>query len=67
MERLIGAILLKAIDDWDDPEKRPEIENFLDSEWFEELAWGLSLEPTTVRNQLITGNYERLSTRAAYR
>lgn len=67
MERLISAILLKVIDDLDDPEKRPEIERFLDSEWFEQLVWGLNLDPATVRNRLRTGNYERLNIRAAYR
>jgi hypothetical protein len=67
MERLIGAILLKAIDDWDDPKNHSEIEDFLESEWFDELVEVLNLEPATVRNRLRTGNYDRRSIRAAYR
>lgn len=67
MERLIGAILLKAIEDWDNPERRPEIEEFLESEWFNSLAEVFDLEPSKVRNQLRQESYRRTSFRAAYR
>jgi hypothetical protein len=67
MERLVGAILLKAIEDWDDPKKRPEVDEFLESEWFNELLEVLSLEPNAIRNQLRNGTYQRVNIRAAYR
>jgi hypothetical protein len=67
MERLIGAILLKAVEDWNDPKKRPEIEEFLESEWFNALAEILSLDPVHLRNQLRQGTHRRMSLRAAYR
>ena len=67
MERLIGAILLKAVDDWEDPEKRLEVEEFLESEWFSELVEVLNLEPKTIRTQMRQGMYQRINIRAAYR
>lgn len=67
MERLIGAILLKAIEDWEDPKKRPEIEEFLESDWFTTLAEVLNLDPSNVRDQLRKESYQRLNIRAAYR
>jgi hypothetical protein len=67
MERLMGAILLKAIDDWEDPKKRSDVEEFLESEWFKVLAEGLELRPNALREQLKTGNYERINIRASYR
>jgi hypothetical protein len=67
MERLTGAILLKAIEDWKDPKKRPEIEEFLESDWFNTLAEVLNLDPSNIRDQLRRGNYRRLNIRAAYR
>ena len=67
MERLIGAILLKAIEDWSDSKRRPEIEEFLESDWFNSLVELVNLEPTKVRDQLRKENYHRVSFRAAYR
>jgi len=67
MERLTGAILLKAIEDWDDPKHRSEIEEFLESDWFNALAEVLNLNPAAIRDQLRQGSYQRLSIRAAYR
>ena len=67
MERLTGAILLKAIEDWQDSKKRPEIEEFLESDWFNTLAEVLNLDPSNIRDQLRQGSYQRLDIRAAYR
>jgi hypothetical protein len=67
MERLIGAILLKAIDDWEDPQRRPDVEEFLESAWFNELAETLDLDPTLFKNRLRQQRYHRMKIRAAYR
>jgi hypothetical protein len=67
MERLIGAILLKAVEDWQDPKQRPEIEEFLESDWFPVLAESIELDPSTIRDQLRQESYRRLNIRAAYR
>jgi hypothetical protein len=67
MNRLVAAILIKAVDDWNDPKFHPDIEEFLDSEWFDQLAEMLEMEPEFIRDKLLTGNYEHLVLRAAYR
>jgi hypothetical protein len=67
MERLAGAILLKAVEDWDDPRNRSEIDDFLDSPFFEAITDLLGLDPQDIRLQLRTGKYQRLNMRAAYR
>jgi hypothetical protein len=67
MERLSGAILLKAIEDWNDPENRPEIEEFLQSDWFETLTEILDIEAEGIRRRLHEDRYQRIKTRAAYR
>jgi len=68
MERLICAVLLKAVQDWENPKKRSEIEEFLNSEWFNELVEeGLRLRPEVIRSQVLAGSYKHLDIRAAYR
>lgn len=68
MERLICAILLKAVQDWEKPKKRSEIEEFLNSEWFNELVEeGLHIKPDVIRSQIFSGSYQRIDIRAAYR
>lgn len=68
MERLIGAILLQTIKDWqDDTNRRPEIQEFLQSPWFAVLADGLQIDPGSIRVQLESESYQQLSLRSAYR
>ena len=66
MQGLYLAILVKAMEDWDDPNYQSEIEEFLNSELFEELAIAINWDPIVVRKHLRTGNYNRKSIRAAY-
>ena len=67
MERLVSAILIKAVQDWDNPKLQPDIEEFISSDWFEFLASCVELDPAKTRDQFINRNYERVSMRAAYR
>lgn len=67
MERLIGAILLKAVQDWDNPKYQSDIENFIRSEWFNILIEGLELDLENIRAQLTSRGYQCLDIRAAYR
>lgn len=67
LERLAAAIILKTVEDWQNPKNHSEIEEFLESDWFEELTEMLQLESRTIRTQLREGNFERLNIRAAYR
>ncbi len=69
MKRLVAAIFIKAIEDWNDPKLQPDVEEFLYSEWFNQLAEMLELEPQGMRDKLIIGDYEQkyLNLRAVYR
>jgi hypothetical protein len=67
MNRLVAAILIKAVEDWNDPNLRPDVETFLYSQWFNQLAEMLEMNPQNLRSKLINGDYERLNLRAAYR
>jgi len=68
MERLAAAILLRAVEEWEDPEKHFDIERFLKSEWFDELVEFVQLDPKEVRCQFLEGTYKKeIDTRSAYR
>jgi hypothetical protein len=65
--RLIGAILIQAIKDWDHPEYRVEVQEFLRSRWFGELVEAIELEPADLRSMLKSGQIRPETLRAAYR
>jgi hypothetical protein len=67
MNRLLGAILLKAVQDWDNPEFQADVVEFVHSDWFEILVEVLELTPETIREQFMSRGYERVDIRAAYR
>jgi|APSaa5957512576_1039674.scaffolds.fasta_scaffold150830_1 hypothetical protein len=67
MERLVSAILIKAVQDWDKPELQPDVEQFISSEWFDFLAGCVDLDPAKTRDQFINRSYKRVSMRAGYR
>lgn len=67
MERLLGAVLLKAVQDWDDPEFRSDVEEFVRSDWFVDVVEAIGLTPESIREQFISRGYERVDIRAAYR
>lgn len=68
MERLAAAILLKAVEEWQDPQKHSEIEIFLKSEWFKELAEVAQVNPSVIREKLLSDTYHKeINTRSAYR
>lgn len=57
MESLAAAILLRAVQEWSDPRKRLEIEEFLESEDFDVITTLLDLDPQNIRRQLRDGSY----------
>lgn len=67
MERLVSAILLMAIRDWSNPRTRPEVEAFLDSEWFVSLTQSIGLESEVIRIRWKAGEFGHMEIRAAYR
>ena len=68
MERLISAILIQTVKDWQrNPESRPGIREFLNSESFAEMTKALDLNPAVIRAKLVAGDLEDVSLRAAYR
>jgi hypothetical protein len=67
MKRLLGAVLLKTVQDWNNPNYQLEIEEFMNSEWFEVIISGLELDANEIRSQLKSGTYRHVSMRAAYR
>ena len=67
MESLIGAILLKAIKDLERDGSRSDALEFFHSEWFGILTEALDLDPVLIREKILSGQYERLLIRAAYR
>ena len=66
-QRLMAAILIQTVKDWDKPGYREEIYEFLDSQWFHELSSALELDQTNVRDKLISGQVAGQNIRAAYR
>jgi hypothetical protein len=67
MERLLGAILLKAVQDWENPEFQADVEEFVHSDWFVDLVEALELKPESIREQFMSHGYQRVDIRAAYR
>jgi len=67
MERLLGAIMLRAIQDWDNPKYQADVEDFVLSGWFDIVAESQNLEPANAREKFLGRSYERVSMRGAYR
>jgi hypothetical protein len=65
--RLISAILIQVVKDWQRPEYRSEIQVFLSSQWFDELAEAIELDPANYRIKLEAGKLQVQFLRAAYR
>lgn len=65
--RLIGAILIQAVKDWQQPTRKEEISEFLHTPWFAELTEALEMDQTILREKLITGEVKVTTMRAAYR
>jgi hypothetical protein len=66
MKNLAASILLQSVRDWQNPKKRPQIREFLDSILFEELCEIVELEPERIREKLISGNYDKHQLRSPY-
>ena len=65
---LAAAILLRAVDEWEDPEKHLDVERFIKSEWFNELAEFVHFDPNDMRSKILSGTYQTgTHTRAPYR
>jgi hypothetical protein len=67
VNRLISAILIQVVKDWQRPEYRSEIQMFLNSEWFDELAEAIELDPVNYRIKLKADKFQVEKVRAAYR
>ncbi len=67
MNKLMAAILLRTIQDWENEQYQTDIESFLESRWFVELTEALNLKPHDIRLKLLSGEYEKKNIRAAYR
>ena len=67
MKRLLGAILLRAIQDWQNEKYKADVQMFLESQWFEDLAEALDLNPSTIKKALKADEYHQLNFRSAYR
>ena len=67
VNRLISAILIQVVKDWQRPEYRSEIQVFLNSAWFDELAEAIELDPTNYRIKLVGNKVQVENLRAAYR
>ena len=65
--RLIGAILIQAVKDWQQPTFQEDVSEFLDTRWFEELTEALDLDQVVLRHKLIAGEVHIQAIRAAYR
>ena len=66
-KRLIAAIIIQAIKDWQKPRFQPELEEFLGSSWFAILSEAIELDQENLRLKLLTGQVEVKEIRAAYR
>jgi len=67
MIRLASAILIQMIKDVDNGGYQEDIDTFIKSSWFEQLALLADLDPDYIKDQIKSGTYRRISLRAAYR
>ncbi len=65
MESLASAILIQMVRDSKKSEFEQELQEFVNSEWFETLSEVVDIDPKAVREKFTKGNYIK-SFRAAY-
>ena len=66
-QRLIGAILIQAVKDWEKGTHRAEVREFLNSPWFTELSTALDFDHNSMREKIICGQVAGQPIRSAYR
>lgn len=66
-QRLIGAILIQAVKDWEKGTHQAEVREFLDSAWFTELSTALDFDHTSMRDKILSGQVAGRAIRSAYR
>jgi hypothetical protein len=67
MNRLAGAILIQAIKDLKKGELQEDVLDFVNSEWFEDLASVVNMNAHLMRSQIKDNSFNDISLRAAYR
>jgi predicted ATP-dependent Lon-type protease len=67
MKRLAGAILIQTLKDHKSDKYKEDIIVFIRNDWFEVLANTVGMDPNSIRNQIETSSYQKVSLRAAYR
>ena len=67
LERLLRAVVIRAVQDYRDDEFRRDVQDFLKSEYFEAMADAVDLDPYMVRAKTVTGQINTDCIRAAYR
>ncbi len=68
MERIMAAILIQMVKDWEKENRRSEIKKFLGSEWFKIISNSLEINPVSVKQKLLAGKYDKhQNMRAVYR
>lgn len=65
--RLISALIIRMLQDWEQEYYRHEIRAFMSTPYFENMVEALDLDPAFIRNQIESGQFNIENIHSVYR